>query len=97
MVNTTVTEDLGSEIMVLFGIDAPPVEHASLAEAAAEEEDAAIPLTGGTAMWTARVAARSHIRPGSAVELAMSTDNLQFFDIGTGLSIGHPEAVGREE
>jgi multiple sugar transport system ATP-binding protein len=97
MVNTTVTEDLGSEILVLFGIDAPPVEHASLAEAAAEEEDAAIPLAGGTAMWTARVAARSHIRPGSAAELAMSTDNLQFFDIGTGLSIGHPEAVGREE
>jgi multiple sugar transport system ATP-binding protein len=96
-VNATVTEDLGSEILVLFAIDAPPVEHASLAEAADEEEDGAIPLVGESTMWTARVAARSGIRPGSTAELAMSTANLQFFDIGTGLSIGHPEAIGREE
>jgi multiple sugar transport system ATP-binding protein len=33
-VTAGVTEELGSEIMVIFTIDAPHVEHASLAQAA---------------------------------------------------------------
>jgi multiple sugar transport system ATP-binding protein len=41
-------------------------------------------------LWTARVAARSVIKPGSSVTLAVDTSNLQFFDPATGLSIGHP-------
>ncbi len=84
-----VTEALGSEIHVLFTIDAPPVEHASITEAATDDgEDAAIPLAGGKTMWTARVAARSKITPGQPVELAVDTSNLQFFDTDTGLAIG---------
>ena len=39
-------------------------------------------------MWTARVAARSAIKPGAAVTLAVDTSNLQFFDPDSGLSIG---------
>jgi multiple sugar transport system ATP-binding protein len=38
------------------------------------------------------VSARSKVRPNQPVELAIDTDNLQFFDADSGLSIGHPEA-----
>ena len=83
-----VTEALGSEIHVLFSIDAPPVQHASITEAVADEgEDAAIPLAGGKTLWTARVAARSKISSGQPIVLAVDTSNLQFFDPDSGLSI----------
>jgi multiple sugar transport system ATP-binding protein len=90
-----VTEALGSEMHVLFRVDAPPVQHAALGEAAAAdaEDDAALPLAAGKSLWTARVAARSAITPGQPVELAVDTSNLQFFDASSGLSIGHPQAL----
>jgi multiple sugar transport system ATP-binding protein len=90
-----VTEALGSEMHVLFRVDAPPVQHAALGDARAAEdnEDAALPLTAGKTLWTARVAARSMIVPGQPVKLAVDTTNLQFFDPSSGLSIGHPQAL----
>jgi multiple sugar transport system ATP-binding protein len=90
-----VTEALGSEMHVLFRVDAPPVQHAALGDARAAEdsEDAALPLTAGKTLWTARVAARSMIAPGHPVKLAVDTTNLQFFDPCSGLSIGHPQAL----
>jgi multiple sugar transport system ATP-binding protein len=92
-----VTEALGTEIHVLFRIDAPPVRHSALGQATAagadvDPDDAALPLGGGKSLWTARVAARSTIGAGQPVELAVQTSNLQFFDADTGLSIGHPQA-----
>jgi multiple sugar transport system ATP-binding protein len=90
-VEVSVTEELGSEIHVIFTIDAPPVHHASISEARATDGDEeAIPLAADKTQWTARVAARSAIKPGSAAELAVDTSNLQFFDTDSGLSIGHP-------
>jgi multiple sugar transport system ATP-binding protein len=90
-VTAAVTELLGSEIHVLFGVGAPPVEHDSLAGAAASGEgDTAIPLAGGGLVWTARVAARSTVRPGHPTVLAVDTTGLHFFDPVTGLAIGHP-------
>ena len=66
-VTAGVTEDLGSEIHVLFSIDAPPVQHSSITQSVAgDDDDAAIPLTGGKSLWTARVAARSKVRVGSS-------------------------------
>jgi multiple sugar transport system ATP-binding protein len=94
-VSAGVTEELGSEIHVIFTIDAPPVEHASITDAAQGDEgedEAAVALAGGKSVWTARVAARSSARPGSPVELAVDTSNLHFFDPVSGLSIGHPQA-----
>jgi multiple sugar transport system ATP-binding protein len=90
-VQTSVTEELGSEIHVIFPIDAPPVQHASITDArAGEEDDEAIPLADNKTLWTARVAARSGIKPGQDATLAVDTSNLQFFDPASGLSIGHP-------
>jgi multiple sugar transport system ATP-binding protein len=92
-VTTTVTEELGSEINVIFAIDAPPVQHASISQATADNgDDEAIPIAGNKTMWTARVAARSPIKPGQSAELAVDNSNLQFFDTDSGLAIGHPNA-----
>jgi multiple sugar transport system ATP-binding protein len=92
-VRTTVTEELGSEINVIFGIDAPPVQHASIVQAATDNpDDEVIPIAGDKTMWTARVAARSSIKPGQEAELAVDNTNLQFFEADSGLSIGHPAA-----
>jgi multiple sugar transport system ATP-binding protein len=88
-----VTEALGSESHVLFRIDSPPVSHAALGTVrSSEEEDAALPLTGGNSLWTARVTARSRIAPGRPADFAVDTSKLQFFDADSGLSIGHPQA-----
>ncbi|HLJ99763.1 MAG TPA: sn-glycerol-3-phosphate ABC transporter ATP-binding protein UgpC [Streptosporangiaceae bacterium] len=95
-VKTNVTEELGSEIHVIFTIDAPQVEHASIAQArsdTAEDDEAVTALVGGKSMWTARVSARSRVRPGQPIELAVDTHNLRFFDPDSGLAIGHPEAT----
>jgi multiple sugar transport system ATP-binding protein len=91
-----VTEELGTEIHVIFTIDAPPVEHADLTKAADREDDedgAVSALVGGKSLWTARVSARSRIRPGQPAGLAVDTHHLHFFDPASGLSIGHPQAA----
>jgi multiple sugar transport system ATP-binding protein len=92
-----VTEELGSEIHVIFSIDAQPVRHPSISDisdSSEDENEAAMVLAGGKSLWTARVAARSRVRPGEQIELAVHTANLQFFDPVSGLSIGHPAAAG---
>jgi multiple sugar transport system ATP-binding protein len=91
-----VTEELGSEINVIFTIDAPHVEHASIAEAAEADEDedeATAALIGGKSLWTARVSKESRARNGAPLELSVDTRYLQFFDPASGLSIGHPKAT----
>ncbi|MEU8270212.1 sn-glycerol-3-phosphate ABC transporter ATP-binding protein UgpC [Sphaerisporangium sp. NPDC049002] len=93
-----VTEELGSEINVLFLIDAPPVEHKDTVAAqdtGDDEEAAVLPLIGDKSLWTARVNARSHVRPGQNVDLVVDTQNLHFFDTDSGLAIGHSANVGR--
>ncbi|XVQ83303.1 ABC transporter ATP-binding protein [Microbispora siamensis] len=96
-VRANVTEELGSEINVLFTIDAPPVEHKDTVAAAhdGDDEETTLPLTGDKSLWTARVNARSHVRPGQEIELVVDTHNLHFFDVDSGLSIGHEANIGR--
>ncbi|MDF5752363.1 sn-glycerol-3-phosphate ABC transporter ATP-binding protein UgpC [Spongiactinospora sp. TRM90649] len=95
-VRAEVTEELGSEINVLFLIDAPPVEHRdTVAAKDADEEDESMPLAGDKSLWTARVNARSHVRPGQNTELLVDTHNLHFFDTNSGLAVGHPGNAGR--
>src|SRR5215469_17800683 len=90
-VDVSVTEELGSEIHVIFTIDAAPVQHASITHAReGGEDEEAIPLGGNKTQWTARVASRSAIKPGSSATLAVDTANLQFFDPDSGLAIGRP-------
>ena len=90
-VTAGVVEELGSEIMMIFTIDAPHVEHASLAQAAeasADEDEATTALVGGKSLWTARLSKESRVRHGQPLELTVDTRYLQFFDLASGLSIG---------
>jgi multiple sugar transport system ATP-binding protein len=94
-ITTGVTEGLGTEIHVIFTIDAPPVEHSSITSAAdqGDDDDTATALAGGKSLWTARVSSRSLVRPGAPLELAVDTSRLHFFDPASGETIGHPLAA----
>jgi multiple sugar transport system ATP-binding protein len=87
---THVTEALGSEIHVIFYLDAPPVEHKDVADLSPQEEDdeSGMPLREGKSLWTARVNARSSVRAGDRIELGVDTSNMYFFDPDSGLAIG---------
>ena len=94
-VHADVTEELGSEINVIFTIDAPPVEHKDTADLAsdADEDDAAIPLAdeqGPVDRPRQRALPRA---PGPGLELAVDTSRLHFFDPESGLAIGHPQTA----
>jgi multiple sugar transport system ATP-binding protein len=96
-ITTGVTEGLGTEIHVIFTIDAPPVEHASIDSAAGghdEEDETVAALVGGKSLWTARVSSRSAVRPGAPLDLAVDTSRLHFFDPASGESIGHLLSAG---
>jgi len=98
-VTVGVTEELGTEIHVIFTIDAPPVEHAAISSATErheEEDEAVAALAGGKSLWTARVSARSAARSGQPLQLAVDTTRLHFFDPASGHTIGHPLATGAE-
>jgi multiple sugar transport system ATP-binding protein len=90
-VTAHITEELGSEVNVIFEIDAPPVEHAdtaALARDVGEEEAEAVGVQAEHSLWTARVSPRTRVRPGDQIELAVDTSSLHFFDPDTGLAIG---------
>ena len=96
-VTAGVTERLGTEIHAIFTVDAPPVEHASIASAAGghdEEDETVAALVGGKSLWTARVSSRSAVRPGAPLELAVDTSRLHFFDPASGESIGRLLSAG---
>jgi multiple sugar transport system ATP-binding protein len=84
-----VTEDLGSEVNVLFTVDAPPVGVEEVMEAADEPvEEAAFLLEENRAVFCARVDARSQARPGARVRLSVDPRRFHFFDPETGLAVG---------
>ena len=97
-VTAEVTEELGTEINVIFGIDAPPVRHedaTALAKDAAgddEHEDGALPLSSDRSLFTARVSPRSQVKPGSRINLSVDVTQLHFFDPESGLAIGNSDS-----
>jgi multiple sugar transport system ATP-binding protein len=97
-VEAHVTEILGSEINVIFAVDAPPVEHKDITDLGpqAEDGDSAIPLYQGKSLWTARVNARSKVGAGDRADLGVDTRNLHFFDPASGIAIGG-RATGGEQ
>ncbi|MDA2808980.1 ABC transporter ATP-binding protein, partial [Nocardiopsis sp. LSu2-4] len=98
-VTADVTEELGTEINVIFSVDAPPVQHEEAAALAAdasgdgdeESSSAALPLAGDKSVFTARVNPRSDVRPGQPLTLSVDVTQLHFFDKDSGLALGHPE------
>jgi multiple sugar transport system ATP-binding protein len=91
-----VTEELGSEVHLLFTVDAPPIiTEDTLAAATAEESDEVIPLIAveGKSSFTAQVDARTAARPGGLVRLSIDPRRLYFFSRETGLALGAPQSV----
>ena len=92
-----VTEKLGSEVDVIFPIESPPVLHevmvAQFDKAAESSPPAGEPgqpsaLVGASvSLWTARVSPKTSARPGSAIDLAVDTSALYWFDPDSGQAI----------
>jgi multiple sugar transport system ATP-binding protein len=89
-------EDLGSEVHILFGVDAPPVVTSDTI-AAVEDEAVAEPGAFGTgssrSTFTARVDARVRVAAGERLALAVDTERFYFFDPGTGEAAGTRRAA----
>ena len=81
-----VVEDLGTELNVLFLLDASPVDTADTraASGVVEEADHTLSPMGGGTVMTASIGRRVAVHPGSSVPLDIEVDRLHFFDPGTG-------------
>jgi multiple sugar transport system ATP-binding protein len=94
-VRVEVVEDLGSELHLIFPLDAPRVV-AEAVRAAVEgtgEEEGALFADDQRALFTARVDAEFPVQPGSTVELAVDTRRMHFFDPATGDVLGRRAAA----
>jgi multiple sugar transport system ATP-binding protein len=94
-VKADVTEELGSELNVLFSVDAPPVGVEEIMQSADEpaEEGVFLLEEENRAVFCARVDARSQARPGARVRLSLDPARFHFFDPETGLAIGATKAA----
>jgi multiple sugar transport system ATP-binding protein len=92
-----VTEELGSEVNLIFHVNAPQVHHDIMIarfDKAAKDEVEAEELAGeGQSLWTARVNPKTQARVGRNVDLAVDTSGFHFFDKESGHAIGHPDII----
>jgi len=82
-----VTEELGTEIHVIFGIDAPPVVTEDI-EAASGDVEENVLAPQGRAPFTASVDPRSKAAPHLPIRLAGHTASFHFFDPSSGQAVG---------
>jgi multiple sugar transport system ATP-binding protein len=97
-----VTEELGSEVNLIFHVKAPQVHHDIMIarfDKAAKDEVEAEELAGeGQSLWTARVNPKTQARVGRTVDLAIDTSGFHFFDKDNGTAIGRvAEGAGARE
>jgi multiple sugar transport system ATP-binding protein len=91
-----VTEELGSEVNVIFTVDAPPVVTEDLIAAISDEAgDETVMLTGEEprCVFVARVDARTTAGPGDVIRLSVDPTRFHFFDPATGRAIEARRAV----
>jgi multiple sugar transport system ATP-binding protein len=89
-VRVDVTEELGSEVNVLFSVDAPPIETEETKAAADTDDDEeafALISDGRRAVFCARVDARTAAKPGSTMRLSLDPARFHYFDPQTGAAI----------
>jgi len=94
-----VIEDLGSEVHVIFTVDAPPVVREETVAAGPEEApiegepDGVLPRAEGKSSFVASVDARTAARVGRPLRLAVDPARFHFFDPESGRTIGEPRPV----
>jgi len=84
-------ERLGSEILVVFPVDAPGVS----SDAAGGSQDSGSLLDAGTGRttFTARLDANVRVAPGEELALSVDPEALHFFDPASGRTIGREETA----
>jgi multiple sugar transport system ATP-binding protein len=88
----TLREALGSEVMVHFGVDARPAVTQDVMELVEDVGDDRSPddkADEGKTVIVGRFGARSRVRPGDEIQVAVDTRQMHFFDPETGLGIYH--------
>jgi multiple sugar transport system ATP-binding protein len=85
----TLREALGAEIMVHFSVAAPPAFTADVKELAEDIDAERAEARAGesSAVLVGRFGARSRVKPGEQIDVAVDTRQLHFFDVETGLGI----------
>ncbi|HEV8088267.1 MAG TPA: sn-glycerol-3-phosphate ABC transporter ATP-binding protein UgpC [Actinomycetota bacterium] len=93
-VRADVTEELGSEVNILFRVDAPPVATDVIMAATDEEGEELLLLANDTSgtMFCARVDARTNVQPGGDVRLTLDPSRFHYFDPATGLAVARNAA-----
>jgi multiple sugar transport system ATP-binding protein len=87
-------EALGPELLAHVEVEAKPVLVEDVVEGLVDMEEAddlaeiRSDTDGDRVMVVARLAASASVRPDETVELAVDLQNLHFFDLGTGATIG---------
>jgi multiple sugar transport system ATP-binding protein len=84
-----IREDLGSEVLVHFGVGAPAVRGEDVEAALGEEALEATSDVAGRkgSLFTARIARESAVREGEPIELAVNTSRLHFFEVESGSAL----------
>jgi multiple sugar transport system ATP-binding protein len=93
-------EPLGSEIVAHFTIDAPPAlteDVRELARDVGRESAVAAGEGEGETVMVGRFGPRSRVKNGDAIDVAVETGALHFFDLETGLGIYSEEQSKRVE
>ena len=80
-----ITEALGSEVMVHFGVDTPQVFTDAIKKGADEAEENLGRIGGESgSTFVASFNARTRVRPGDLVDVAVDTKHVHFFELASG-------------
>jgi multiple sugar transport system ATP-binding protein len=92
-VEPILVEDLGSELHVIFPVDAPPVDTDAVRDTVDDEDAEAVLIADERrARFTAVLGNTSRVRAGTTIRLAVDTDRFRYFDPKTGEAVT-PETV----
>ncbi|MGZ8795215.1 MAG: TOBE domain-containing protein, partial [Gaiellaceae bacterium] len=94
----TLREALGSEILVHFSVDAKPAiteDVKELAEDMGDDRVAEGAVDESRTVLVGRFGARSRVKPGDQIDVAVDTRQLHFFDAETGLGIYGANGTGQ--
>ena len=88
-VTAEVTEELGSEVNVLFEVDEPPVTAEEIRAATVEDGDDELLLATEAAkcIFCASVDARTTVKPGGSITLSLDPLRFHYFDPSTGRAV----------